>query len=242
MDYLQLCQRFVREIGIAGGGSDNPPAVTGQTGELNNVIEWIADAEEQINNQTLDWKYLWAEYSQALSISVQDPPNPSSPRARAWLKDSFWLDRFGTNQKRLTFKPWSDFRQLSAVPSQPLRITTRPNGNLRLDAPMTKALTLTAEYYKAPTRLANNTDTPAMPAEYHRIIICRAAVIYGGREDAPEVVHQYETEYIEILDKLERDQKPQREAEGEPDAYENIEQCIPGFELEGDLYSSDYGR
>lgn len=232
--YLQLCQKFVRELGIAGGGANNPTAVVGQTGELLNVVTWIAAAEHQINNQTMNWKYLWAEYSEALSVGDQDPPSPSSPRARVWVKDAFFLDKGGVNQRKLEWESWDYFRQSTTVPAQPQVIGQKPNGALRLDAPMTLALTLTGEYYKAPTKLAANNDVPAMPAEFHRIILCRAAVIYGGREDAPEIVNHYEPEYIELLDKLEMDQKPERAQEGDPGAYDHVEQVIPGFEQFGE--------
>lgn len=231
MTYLELCQGFVQELGVAGGGENNPSAVTGQTGELLNVVNWIAAAELEINNQCLDWKYLWAEYSQALAIDDQEPTLPTGVLApRTWIKDSFYLDRFGVNQRKLVWLDWSDYRDIDSFPNQPQSITMKPNGVLRLDAKMTQALTLTGEYYKAPTRMSANADVSPIPAEYHRIILCRAAVIYGGREDAPEVVNHYEPEYIEILNNLEMTQRPQREQEGDPEAYDHLEQTIPGFE------------
>lgn len=235
MTYLQLCQAFVQELGIAGGGSGNPTAVTGQVGELLNIVNWIRAAELQINNQTRTWKYLWAPYSTALAISDQEPVMPASPRARAWDKQSLWLDHYGTDQVKLRWIDWRTMSNLAAIPNSPTMISLNPVGQLRLNAPMIKALTLTGEYFKAPTPLAANADVPAMPEEYHRVILCRAAVIYGGREDAPEIVNAYEPEYIELLDKLESDQKAEREQEGDPDAYVDFETSIPGFELEGGL-------
>ncbi len=233
MTYLELCQRFVQELGIAGGGQNNPTAVTGQVGELLNVVNWIRAADLEINNQTRNWKYLWTEYSEALAVDDQEPPMPSNPRARAWCKLTFYLNRFGTNQRKLNWMSWTDMQNVLAEPNRPTHIAIKPDGQLRLNAPMDIAATLTAEYYKAPTEMTDNSDVPAMPEEYHRVILCRAAVIYGGREDAPEIVNHYEPEYIEILSNLEADQKPEREQEDDADAYAYVEQCIPGFELEG---------
>lgn len=228
MTYLELCQAFVQELGIAGGGSNNPTSVTGQTGELLNVVNWIREAEYQINNQARDWKYLWAEYAQAMAIDDQAPTIPSNPRARAWVKSSFWLDHYGPSQKKLLWIAYKEFANYPTIPTEPLKVTLKPNGQLSLDAPMSDALTLTGEYYKAPTPLTAGADVPAMPAEYHRIILCRAVLIYAGREDAPELTNHYEPEYLEILSHLEADQRPQREQEDDPDAYNHIEQVIPG--------------
>lgn len=233
MTFLDLCQRFVQELGIAGGGANTPAAVTNQTGELLNVVNWIRAAELEINNQTRNWKYLWAQYSQALEIGDQEPTMPSDPSARTWDKQSFWLDHHGVNQKKLSWMDWRDLQNSPSVPNSPTFISISPTGQLKLNAPMDKALTLTGEYFKSPTELSANGDVPAMPAPYHRVILCRAAVIYGGREDAPEIVNHYEPEYIEILSNLESDQKPEREQEDDQDAYAHVEQVIPGFELEG---------
>ncbi len=236
MTYLELCQKFVQEIGIAGGGSNNPTGVTGQNGELLNVVNWIAEANHQIDSMHRTWRYLWAEYSQALSIGDDEPTMPASPAARSWEKKSFWLDRYGTNQRHLQFVPWEAFRSRDSVPNKPQSITIKPDGQLKLDAPMTEALTLTAEYYKRPTRLAANADVPAMPEDYHRAIILYAVLIYAAREDAPELPTNYEPELEMILKNLESEQLEHREQEGDPDAYEWFEQSIPGLERQDDRY------
>ena len=240
MNYLELCQAFVQELGIAGGGSNNPSAVTGQSGELRNVVNWIREAEYQINNHAKDWKYLWTDgYSESLSTGDRLPPNPSSPRAKAWVKDSFWLDRFGTNQRRLEWKPYRYMRYLPALATNPRYISQTPAGQLILDGNMDQALTITGEYYKAPTILSANADVPAMPDDFHRIILCRAVLIYAGREDAPELTNHYEPEYLEILSHLEADQRPQRAQEDDPEALDHIEQEIPGH---GVPDASGYGE
>ena len=236
MDYLTLCRAFVQELGIAGGGSANPSAVTGQTGELLNVVNWIAASEEQINNHARDWKYLWTPFTDSMAVTDQEPTMPGPPRARAWKKNTFWLDRNLDTQRKLVFRSWEEFERMESIPTEALSITLKPDGQLRLDAPLTAAQILVGEYYKAPTRMTANADTPPMPDEYHRIVLCRAAVIYGGREDAPEIVTHYEAEYIEILSHLEADQRPQREQEDDAEAYLYQEQTIPGFELEGENF------
>lgn len=40
--YLELCQAFREDIGIAGTG---PATVVGQTGILGRIVRWIADAD-----------------------------------------------------------------------------------------------------------------------------------------------------------------------------------------------------
>lgn len=236
MTYLELCQQFVQELGIAGGGSNNPTAVVGQTGELLRVTNWIREAALQIDNQCNVWRYLWSPFSESLPVGATALTMPSSPRAKNWLHDSFWLDRYGPNQRHLGWKSWKQYRRESSRNTQPLNVVERPDGSLILDGPMVGAWTLTGEYYRAPVALSSQDDVPAMPVEYHRAILCRAAVIYGGREDAPEIVAHYEPEYIEILENLKSDQMDERRQEGDANAYDYQDQVIPGFEYESDLY------
>ena len=94
----------------------------------------------------------------------------------------------------------------NASAAAPGPYTILPDQSIAFAAPLDQAYDFKGEYWAAPTTLAANTDTPALPAHYHRIIVCRAAIMYGNREDAPEVITGMEAEYIDMLDKLQSDQ------------------------------------
>jgi hypothetical protein len=54
MNYLQLCQRVAQEAGIVG---TFPTTTTGQTGELKRIVDWVAEAYTNLQNET-NWRWL----------------------------------------------------------------------------------------------------------------------------------------------------------------------------------------
>ncbi len=208
MNYLDLCKGYVSELGIAGG--TGPAAVTGQTGEMANVVRWIRDACLDIDNMWRDWRYLWCEYDVNVSNENVPPPAlPANPPAREWNRDSLWIN-FGTSAaKQLAFVEWPRFRVMAAggiASGQPTEFTEMPNRVIRLNRRPANVTPLHAEYWRRPPVLAANSDVPLMPDDYHRVIICRAAIMYGNREAAGEIINGMEAEYVSMIDKLQSDQ------------------------------------
>ena len=211
MTYLELCQGLVSELGLSGG--TGPVAVTGNTVlELNNVTRWIRDAALQVDNLWLDWKYLWCQYLKTgATVGTQTLAVPT-PTPRLW------------DLKKMRYRPqglvggWQDLQYLTrqqladqcdpdnAIAATPWAYTILPDNTIYLAAPTDAAYDFKGEYWRRPATLAANGDIPLLPPEQHRIIQCRAAIMYGNREDAPEVISGMEAEYIDMLDKLQADQ------------------------------------
>lgn len=217
MTYLELCQELVRELGI--GGATGPTAVTGQQGELLNVTRWIRDSALWIDNLWIDWKYLWVEYVNVITTAGgRVPPAPTTPvgvLVRKWDRTSFFLNKSIGDWSRLKYCDYyNEYRGVYDVGegtqqnARPSRITILPNNTLRLDQTTEVTRELRGEFWRRPVALAANNDVPLMPAEFHRIIMARAAIMYGNREDAPEIISGMEAEYIDLLDKLQSDQAP----------------------------------
>lgn len=206
MDYLTLSQELVQELGIAGGTVATPGTVTAQTGELGNVVRWIRNAETYVNNLWKDWKFLHFDHSTTLSENSRIPPGPGGFTVREWDRNSFYLNRLSNQPRALRFIPYQDFRHTDDIgiisKSTPDRITVKPDGSLLVNKSALIDYTFTAEGWRRPAILVNDTDLPAMPAEFHRIIMVRAMIFYGNREDAPEIISGAEAEYIDILEKL----------------------------------------
>lgn len=220
MTYLQLVQSLCAELGLSGGGGATavPASVTGNTIlELGNACRWIHDACLDIDTQWLDWKYLWQQYSApGVAANQQSLPVPTLPTGvivRQWDRKRFrWRQ---TSVGGLTWGPVRYVDRLkflrqcdpdNAVPNPPSAFTIQPNNTVFFSAPFDQAYDFLGEYWQRPTELINNGDVPMMPFEHHRIIMCRAAVMYGNREDAPEIISGLEAEYIDRLDKLQGDQ------------------------------------
>lgn len=201
MNFRALCQDLVKELGISGG--TGPSTVLNQTGEYANVVRWIRDSSLWIDNLWRDWKYLWVEYDGTLTGQ-----SLTLPAVREVDRTSVWLN-FGTSTARnLTWVEWATMRGYRAGVTQlgtPVYFSVDPAGVVWLDRPVTSQ-PIHLEYWKKPVTLTNDTDEPDLPEEYHRLIVCRAGIMYGNREAAPEVISGMESEYIDLLEKLQSDQ------------------------------------
>ncbi len=236
--YLELVQQLVGELGIGGANNGGvvPTTVSGQTGQLWNATKWIRDANNNINVLWSDWKYLARDYSEPLTIgNTSVPAHSGSEVVAKYDRASFWLDLTLSSAKQLGFVEWTLFR-ISHLPGstsfstgKPDAISQKRDGSLVLATPPNAAYTLTCEYWKRPDLLLADGDIPEMPEEFHRLILCEAAVKYGNKEAAGEIIQGMEAEYIYLMDKLEGSQAPGREWERQSSQDLPIEIEIPGF-------------
>jgi hypothetical protein len=201
MNFRELCQALVKELGISGG--TGPSSTLNQTGEFANVVRWIADSSLWIDNLWRDWKYLWTEYDSTFTGQSLLIDN-----CRELDRTSVYLNFGEATARNLTWVEWRVMRETRARPSlvgTPVYFSVSPAGYLFLDRPVS-AQPLHFEYWKKPAKLVADADIPAMPESYHRLILCRAAIMYGNREAAGEIISGMEAEYIDLLDKLQSDQ------------------------------------
>lgn len=231
MNYLQLCQELVSELGLAGGAG--PTSVTDQRGELKNVTRWVRDSCLWVDNLWDDWKYHWCEYTGTIAENGR-VPTAAAFTVGHWDRESFWLNKSAQTAQQFRYIPWEEFRNLYetgnalAQRSTPNILTVRPDATLRV-YPTSNALhSVTAEYWRRPRILTLDTDVPLMPEQYQRIIMARAAIMYGNREDAPEIISGMEAEYVDLLEKLQSDQAPSFAADRKSSPDVMLQGAIPG--------------
>lgn len=237
-DYLTLVQELVAELGIGGAnqGAAVPATVANQTGQLWNAVNWIQKANNNINLRWTDWQYLAVEYAEALTISSTAVPAHSGTEVvKKWDRSSIWLDKTAITAAPLTWMEWEDFRSEvlpgpASTDSKPSIITQKRDGSLLLNRPSDATYAITGEFYKRPVLLSSDNSTPEMPEEFHRIIVCEAAIKYGNKEAAAEVINGMEAEYVYLLDKLEADQLIGREYDNQYSQDVPIVMDIPGFD------------
>jgi hypothetical protein len=231
MNFLEAAKELIEETGIAGGDPDALETVVGQTGDLANAVRWIRESATQIDNLWFDWKYLWFEHSENLSVNQQNAVGPAFT-VRRWDRRSAYINKFTGQPARLTFEEWEIFRQRTGAVkvTMPTVFTVLPNNTLRFNSKASQAAAFSVEGWRRPVILADDDDVPLMPSEFHRIIVVRGMIAYANKNDAPEVLEGAEAEYVDILEKLQADQAPAFEFERMSQADEHLGITVPGHE------------
>jgi len=207
--YLVLCQDMSRDIGIPGTGPSSVTASDLSEEELA-VVRYIKQADLDIQRRWFNWNFLWSEATITPSIGTSTLTSPSD--LGNWKLDSIVWSKATSDYQELDYMDWDEYKleyKLGVVDSgTPEVFSVKPDNVIDVYPTPDAATTISAEYWKTPTELSADSDTSAIPARFHNIIISRAKIYYGENEDAPEVLSGALAEFEDLLDKLESDQLP----------------------------------
>ena len=198
--FLELAQEVRRLSGIAGSG---PTDVTTATGIELRIVNFVKNAWIDIQSHPKKWKWMWNEEYFAPApggapiqtiigvdtYALTDVDEVHTKSFRSYLTATGTSDR-----QRMTYMPWDDFRRRYNVIQnpqnrRPIHVTRIPNtGAIRLYPPPDDVYSIEFEYFEDVQVLADNTDTPNMPARWHQLIVYEALKRFGKAEDAPEVI------------------------------------------------------
>lgn len=211
MDFLALCNRMCLEAAVSGAPMTS---VVNQTGEFGRITTWINQAWLEIQLERPNWDFMRS--SQLLGNGQGVSFVTVSGQAQYQLgtgagtvgvaADSFasWVPRSFRDQTTtsgvqdqipldwVSYDAWRDSYSMGAlqtVTTRPVAIAVGPNNSICVGPWPTAAYTLTGDYFRAPSQMAVNADTPTnLPAQYHMGIVYRALRdAYGQYEAAPEV-------------------------------------------------------
>lgn len=204
MNYLQLAQAVKRESGLSGSG---PTSVSGAQGDDARIFNWVNWACRDVTLAREDWR--WRRGAATLASTS----NMANAAADFGLTDfASWKDSAGLykpsayrvadgagSEHELQWMTYDLFRKnffigtpatggaqyWSISPSDEFLVGPAP------DSPHF----VRADYIKDYADLVNGTDTPAVPARFHMIIVWRALMEYGGYDAASEVYQRAEKNY-----------------------------------------------
>lgn len=212
MTFLELCKRFRQEAGISGTG---PSTVSGQTGELKHVVDWVSNAWDDIKIRHENWSFLRDEFSFS-TVSGQR----SYTTSQAGITDFAKWDLEHTkiysssvaDEYLLTYVSYDDFRKTymmgQAATGKPAYYTIAPDKSMIVYPTPDDAYTIYGDYYKAGATLTDDDDEPDMPARFHMLIVYKALEAYGMYEAAQDALTRGNKEAMRIMMHLERDQLP----------------------------------
>ena len=123
-----------------------------------------------------------------------------------------------TNEQIVNFMDWDEFRNVYVYATQrtnysrPVIGTIAPDKSIWFgpipDLGTGSGYTISLEVWLNPQVLANDTDIPLMPIDYHMLIVWKALEYYSLFESAPEVLQRSERGWNALYGKLMQDQLP----------------------------------
>lgn len=189
MNYLQLCQQTRQECGGAGVG---PASVVSQSGESKLYTDWVRQAWLDIQLSQDNWSFLWGQSTLPIIAGTRE----------YLLSSTISSIDGGTVKLDGAFIPEIDYKQITTDVGKPTAFTFLPNGLLALNTIPDANYTLSFDYFGTPVELVANTDTPAIAANLHMIIVYKAMMLYGAYENAPEVYAEAMRKYGELYSHL----------------------------------------
>lgn len=221
--FLQICVDTARECRIASA----PGGVTGNTGVLDDVVNWVKNSWKEIQMRHSDWRWMRRRFtfntvagtdSYAYGSVTDAISSAAITRFGGW-----WLQKNGFSnctiyltsagvggEGYLIFLEWDDFRRIyrkgTQNNSQPFHISIDPQNNLVLGPKPDGIYTIQGEYQHSPQVLAADADIPEMPTQFHDLIMYRAMEKYGISNGATEVFNRGQLEGNRIMHALELNQ------------------------------------
>jgi hypothetical protein len=212
---LQLCNLLIQKCGISGGALST---TANQRGESARVVQWIAEAWQniQMSQPNWDWMRATCSFQTVAAQGVYTPLQCGINDFYNWKTDSFrryvssvgvrsenYLDVMGYDDYRDTYL----FGNYSLTYGQPTQIAFAPDLTLNLGLiPDTTVYTIRGEYFRQPQVMVADGDTPNMPSQFHLLIVYAAMQMYAMYEAAAEVKQEADRLYRSMYSRLMRDQ------------------------------------
>lgn len=205
MTFLELCQRVRQESGISGSG---PESVLNQRSILQKVVEWVRQADLDIQRLHGDWFFLWRMGNANLTAGITQYTS-ASLNLPGTLQDLLMLD---INGYPLRYYSWKEFkaarRQLNEQQGLPTEYTIRPDNVIVINPAPSSDIVATAEYSIAVEPLTNDNDESVIPTRFHDIIVHKALMYYASHEEDASLYQVHESRYEQVLSELSADQLP----------------------------------
>jgi len=198
MTFLELCQRARQESGISG---DGPVSVLNQKAILQKVVEWVRQADIDIQRLQLDWLFMWRMQSITFTEDINE--YDATTLLLLNLRELLSVDIAGNE---LCCYTWDEFKRekyhLATEKGQPTAYTIKPNGLIMLYPIPNADYTATAEYSLKPQLMVNDADVSLIPESYHDIILHKALMYYSSHEEDQNLYQVSESRYEMVLSEL----------------------------------------
>lgn len=226
--YLELCQKLPKMAGITGYV---PVTVTSQTGILEKICTWVADADVEIQRHYHDFPFLekkvvittssgTAEYSLS-TLGITD--------LNSWQPNHFVLKPNTTDVSTLSemkYYDWrtSDARLANEDNDEPTSVIIKPDNTVVFSPTPDATYTSWGWYYKVPTKMTTDSSTSDIPSQFEDVILHLAKKKYAQYYGDTLLMQIAERDYYTELNRLIANQFTDRTvmSAGESDPYQNV--------------------
>lgn len=208
MDFLELCQRTVRECEITGDFL----TTVDQDGEFQEVVDWVNEAWMELQLARPNWNWMRSSRLLGAGASFQTVSGTwSYPLGLGagtvgiaevdfgrWLRETFRGQITTAGVSSELFLDWIDYdvwRDSYAYGAQQLMRTREvaiaigPNNSVCLGPFPDSLNTITSDYMRGAKEMVDDTDVPTgLPEQFHMMIVYKAMQYYATINSAPEVL------------------------------------------------------
>lgn len=200
MNLIELAREVKRESGLSG---DGPVSGALARGNETRIIGWVRSAWRDIDLMHEAWSWRQASGQATTSGSMVLAPGAAGPGfaiasfakwrlpTREYQPTAYRAADGAQAEHPLTFVPYDQFRRMFMVGvhlAAGLQYwSISPAGEFLVGPTPDSAHVVTADYIRGHVRLQADTDVPALPADFHELIVWRALREYGGFDAASEV-------------------------------------------------------
>lgn len=223
--FLQLCRKVARESGTISD-LNAPISASGQNGRLLRIVNWTADAYDDIQTMREDWRWLQHSFSGQTIADVQTynwSAMGITERFGGWVWPStdqhpeysiFKTTDGPAKEGYLRQIPWKTFRQRYMFGQamldrgMPVMFSVTPQEELAFYPTPDDEYTIRGDYRKAPQRLELDADVPEMPTAHHDAIKWQALILMGTFDEAFDQIQLWQRNLQKHTAALERQQTP----------------------------------
>lgn len=208
--FLQLVGDLFREVGASGIA---PTTTVNQTGEALRLVNYVHDAELEIQNHWVDWKWLrkmlvcftGAGNRTGIFTTLNGAVSAFPLDLAEWDYKTFQLLPPGnTFYETLPTWEWQEVRNEifdTTDQQQPWRCIVMPDNTLMFDLTPDQSYQCSMEYRSVPYDLKADADVSNIPARFaNRLIVEWARMKYGSFENAAEQVALARTQIYGVID------------------------------------------
>lgn len=228
MDYLRLAQKvhLILRIGEETPGTQ-PVNVTGQSGVLAEIVQWVNGAHDDICRSRTQWSFMRSTFSMTLALGDRvitkadlelAYPDYDSVRPYVTNNGAFLgivpTGVAGAAEEVVEYVPYQQWQGIyDAAPlstGQPTYYTVTPDQSLEFNTIPDRAYTIRGGYDKKVIPLTVNGSLPMFPERYHNVIVWWAIVHYYcvSRDKTQELRAKSDVELKRELSKLYNEQLP----------------------------------